>query len=386
MERPIHADNPDSRDTVPVTSRGTVVTLDGLNGTHRNGHDVVSRRGIAQSIATLKHFAFGGEFDPTARYTPPVYFVPAATIVGVEYATRLRICSEEDIFGGVVPVDFVATKSITHPLVDGGHAPAGWSAKFAATVRDCVLRGFTAFTRGDACRGGDLLLQEGPVRIKRSCGIGGGGQWVVENSEALRERVDALDEHELASTGVVLEEHLTDVTTYSVGQVQVADVCASYWGTQRLTRNNHGAEVYGGSDLHCVRGSLETLDRFTLLPAVRRAVAHARVYDRAARECFDGFFASRRNYDVASGLDSRGRPRSGVLEQSWRYGGASGAEMAAINLFKRDAALSAVRASSIEVYGENFEPPGEAIVLFRGIDPHVGFLTKFVVTEAYDDA
>lgn len=45
---------------------------------------------------------------------------------------------------------------------------------------------------------------------------------------------------------MVLEEQLEKVTTYSVGQVRVANIVSSYWGTQRLTRNNHGAEVYGG--------------------------------------------------------------------------------------------------------------------------------------------
>ena len=151
MDKPVHVSKRSAGNGVLATLRGTVVTLGQTDGSH----DSVSRRGIAQRIATLKRFAFGGEFDPSARYATPVYFVPASTIVGIECANRLRIRSEEDIFGGVVPVDFVATKSITHPLIDGGHAPPGWSAEFAATVRDCVLRGFTAFTRDDAYRGED---------------------------------------------------------------------------------------------------------------------------------------------------------------------------------------------------------------------------------------
>ena len=43
---------------------------------------------------------------------------------------------------------------------------------------------------------------------------------------------------------------------------------------------------------------------------------------------FPGLFASRCNYDVVTGADGVGKHHSGVLEQSWRAGGASGAEIA----------------------------------------------------------
>ncbi len=69
----------------------------------------------------------------------------------------------------------------------------------------------------------------------------------------------ALDPAELAHHGLVLEEDLTEVTTYSVGQVSVAGLVASYWGTQRLTPDNRGAAVYGGSDLVVARGGFEAL-------------------------------------------------------------------------------------------------------------------------------
>jgi hypothetical protein len=65
---------------------------------------------------------------------------------------------------------------------------------------------------------------------------------------------------------------------------------------------------------------------------VRLAIQQAQVFDRAD-EAYPGFYASRRNYDIAQGLDSDGKPRSGVLEQSWRMGGASSAEMAALQSF-----------------------------------------------------
>ena len=85
---------------------------------------------------------------------------------------------------------------------------------------------------------------------------------------------------------------------------------------------------------------------------IRTAVGQARVYD-AATSVFPGLFASRRNYDVAQGANARGQWRSGVLEQSWRVGGATGAEIAALEAFRADPGLQVVHTSTVEVYGES---------------------------------
>jgi hypothetical protein len=97
-------------------------------------------------------------------------------------------------------------------------------------------------------------------------------------------------------------------------------------------------------------------------------------------------FASRRNYDVIQGLDAAGRRRSGVLEQSWRVGGASGAEVAALEAFRADPALRTVRTSTVEVYGEGVPPPPHAVVYFRGVDDQVGPITKYAMVEANGNA
>ena len=104
-------------------------------------------------------------------------------------------------------------------------------------------------------------------------------------------------------------------------------------------------------------------------------------------ECFPGMFASRRNYDVIQGTDAAGRRRSGVLEQSWRVGGASGAEIAALEAFRAEPALRAVRASTVEDYGEAAPPPPPgATVYFRGVDERVGPITKYATVEPHGDA
>ena len=109
--------------------------------------------------------------------------MPDDTLIGVDLARRLGIYDEQDLFGGIVPHPFVATKTITHPLVDRtADAPDGWSHDLGDRLRDVVLFGFTAFSRQDARRAGILVLERGAARIKPSCGIGGRGQAVVPMS------------------------------------------------------------------------------------------------------------------------------------------------------------------------------------------------------------
>src|SRR5262249_58172222 len=102
----------------------------------------------------------------------------------------------------------------------------------------------------------------------------------------------------------------------------------SYHGTQRTVRDTEGRPVYGGSNLVCVRGGWESLEALPMPSEVRAAVAAARQYDAAAEE-FSGFMASRRNYDIAQGIGPDGLPQSGVLEPSWRVGGAGSAPLPA---------------------------------------------------------
>jgi Protein of unknown function (DUF3182) len=248
-------------------------------------------------------------------------------------------------------------------------------------VRAAVLAGYTAFRPKDAREAGARLLRRGAVRIKPVRETGGRGQVVVSNAAALEAALGGLDAAELPRHGLVLEENLDHVVTHSVGQVRVAGLVASYYGTQALTADNMGAEVYGGSDLLVARGDFDALLALDLPKAAQLAVSQARLYDGAATECFPGFFASRRNYDVAQGVGFGGQERCGVLEQSWRIGGASGAEIAALEAFRADPALQAVRARTVEIYGDAAEPPPGATVYFRGVDDKVGRILKYTLVE-----
>ena len=349
-------------------------------------HEKDTRTELARRLARLKGFEFAGEYSPAARFRGSVYFLPSDTLVGTEAAHALGIRGEHDLFGGVVPHPFVATKLITHPLVDpDACAPSGWSCAFGDRVRDVVHPGFSVFTPDDVRQAGARLLRHGPVRIKPVRETGGRGQAVVSTSAELDAALDAMDATVLSSDGLVLEQELSDAATYSVGQVRVAELVATYCGTQRLTRDNGGAVVYGGSELLVARGDFDMLLGLRLSEEAQLAVAQARTYDAAAAECFPGLFASRRNYDIAAGADTGGQRRCGVLEQSWRMGGASGAEVAALEAFRAEPAIPAVRASTVELYGESEAPPPDATVYFRGVDDRIGFVTKYARAAPYGD-
>jgi hypothetical protein len=340
-------------------------------------HESACHIAFAKQIASLLGCEFAGARDPALCTSTALYFVPSDTLLASE-AHQLGVKTEQDLFGGVVPAPFVATKAITHHVVDAEAAtPPGWSHEFPAQVREVVLRGFSAFSLRDARRAAERLLEAGPLRSKPTRATGSLGQSVVTVRAELDQLFADADETEIRTHGLVFEENLSDPETYSVGQARIGDLEVSYCGTQRVTPNNEQAPVYGGSDLWVVRGGFDALLRLDLNDHVRIAIGQARTFDGAARECFPQMFASRRNYDVAQGRDVQGNWRSGVLEQSWRIGGATGAELAALEAFRDDPSLTAVRAACVEVYGDRDIASADARIYFQGADPSVGPMTKY---------
>ncbi|GAA4348724.1 DUF3182 family protein [Variovorax defluvii] len=361
---------------------GTVVALTADHHAYASEHERATRAQIAWRLARLKKSRFQGEYDSGRSYATPVYFVPSDTLVGSTWAGALGIQSQHALFGGVVPHPFVLTKTITHPLVDpAAAAPDGWCHAFAGQVAHAALAGYSAFAADDARRAGLRLLARGPVRVKPARATGGRGQQVVCDRQALEDCLAAMDTAEIAAHGLVLEENLQEPVTCSVGQVHVGNAVASYYGWQRLTVDNQGHEVYGGSDLTVARGGFDALLALSLPDELRLAVEQACIFHQAVESAFPGFLASRINYDVAQGVNGAGRWCSGVLEQSWRVGGASGAEIAALEIFDEQPQRSVVNASCFEVYGDGVVPPPNACVYFSGVDAGAGPITKYTVVE-----
>ena len=341
------------------------------------GHRTASVAALAQRL---------GRLLPAPAKPGAAYVVPDATLLASE-AAQLGIRGADDLFGGVVPTRVVAGKAITHPVprADSPHAD-GWSRAFAEAVSPHTLAGLSAFSLSDARVAALGLLRRGPVRLKPAWTDGGCGQKIVHDAAELDGALAALELEGLCHCGLVIEQNLADAITFSVGSLRLGGHKLAYAGTQSTTTDNAGRVAYGGSRLHFVRGGFGALADADLPDAFRRAAGHARAYDEAADRHFPGFFASRRNYDVVLGHDGEGHPCAGVLEQSWRIGGASGAELVALKAFAEDAALTAATTSCHEVYGRAANPPQEADVYYHADDPEVGRLTKYAILESRSHA
>ncbi|HEX5606604.1 MAG TPA: DUF3182 family protein [Candidatus Binatia bacterium] len=366
---------------------GGVVLVCPAKDPNRNAqHENATRVSVAKRLAVLKGYDFGGEYDAAIADWRRRYFVPADTLVGIEATRKLGILDEENFFGGLVPYPFMATKTITHRLVNSSAtAPEGWTENFASRVQSVVLLGFATFTLEDARLACARVLQSGDARLKPALCVGGQGQQVISTLNELDRALDCIDPMDLSTHGLSIEENLQNVTTYSVGTVRLEEMRIAYCGTQRVTRDHHHKSVYGGSDLLVVPGDFDDLLKLNLASEFRAAVKKARVYDVAASTEIPGLIASRRNYDVAFGEDCHGRRRGGVLEQSWRIGGASPAEVAALEAFREDPSLIRVRASCAEIYDARHEPPPHAQISFSGEDTDSGALIKYSVVERYAD-
>ncbi|MFJ4157960.1 DUF3182 family protein [Pseudomonas sp. NPDC089752] len=361
-------------------AKNGVVLLDTREHTPEHEHAVHLK--MATGLAELLGCAHvHPDQPPTAADN--FYYLPTETLIDPQRHASMGICTVQDLFGGLVSQPYMATKAISHPLPANASFPPGWTDAFARQASDALLRGYTVFSKADARRAAQLLMGDGPLRLKPVLACAGRGQQVIEEMDELEPLLAGMDDQDLALWGLVLEEDLSEVETFSVGQVRVAGLTCSYHGTQQLTRDHQGTEVYGGSDLVVVRGDYQALLQLPLEDHLRLAITQAMIYEQAAERHFPGFVASRRNYDIARGTDPQGHLRSGVLEQSWRIGGASSAELLALQAFAKDPALQRVRTSTHEVFGTP-DLPTDATLFYQGNDSELGQLSKFARIREHD--
>ncbi|MGZ0715009.1 DUF3182 family protein [Pseudomonas palleroniana] len=347
-------------------------------------HEVDTNRALARWLAQVLGLKFGGSYDPELHAGRALYLLPTQTLVGQAQARALNVHGPEDLWGGYVDHDFICTKAISHGVLSPqAKTPEGWSTLFCERVRTVVLDGLSVFALEDARPAATRLLYSGPIRMKPVHACAGRGQAVIRSVDEFDAVLARPDAAQRFSEGMVLEQDLHNVVTHSVGQSFIAGHVLSYCGEQYLTRDGQGEDVYGGSNLLVVPGGYDDLLQLELSDDVREAIVQARVFDTAADEAYQGFYASRRNYDIAQGLDNDGQRRSGVLEQSWRMGGASSAEVAALQTFINDPGLRAIRVSSVETY-EDQPLPADAIEVYRGPAQNSEFLLKYVTVKTYD--
>lgn len=343
----------------PVAPRlpRTVMPFIDHGGGHST-HELASLHAASRRLPALLGCA--GD-DAGASGAGARYWLPMRTLLREE-AERLGIGDEGGLWGGVVPHAFVGTKLVSHPCWPGGSGvPAGW--RDVPGIEASTLPGWSVFTRADALAACEALLEGGPVRIKSPYARGGNDQTVVDDARAARDWLQSAAaigvEH-----GLVVERDLAEAATYGVGSARVGEHAIAYHGTQRTVADPHGKRVYGGSRLTVFRGDLASLCA-TLPPGeAREAVCTAMQYDRAVRGAYR-VLASRCNYDVIVGHDRDGVRHCGVLEQSWRFGGASMAELLAMERFARDPDLRWVVAETVEAYDRD-ALPDDAVLVWPG--------------------
>ena len=347
-------------------------------------HEVETNRALARWLAQILGLKFGGSYDPKVHSGRDLYLLPTQTLVGAAAARQLGVKGPEDLWGGYVEHDFICTKAISHGLLNRhAYAPRRLVAVVFRTGAHRGARWSQCFLpRRCAAGGGASALQRPDPHEADSC-LRRSWQEVIKSLDQFDEILARPEAKALFSEGVVLEQDLDQVITHSVGQSFIGDKVLSYCGDQYLTEDGQGEQVYGGSNLLVVQGGYDDLLALELPDDVRLAIRQAQVFDSAADEAYPGFYASRRNYDIAQGLDSDGKQRSGVLEQSWRMGGASSAEVAALQSFVNDPGMRAIRVSSVETYID--QPlPADAIEVYRGPAENSDFLLKYVTVKSYD--
>ena len=197
-----------------------------------NEHDKASRSELARRIASLgkgrfvDHDILGDQ--QTSGGPTDTLFIPTGTI-DLSTAKELGIWTESQIYGGVVPFPFVGSKVITHPAFrDDPAIPAGWCPELGSALAPHVLSGWSAFTL-DTVRAAALdMLGRTAIRLKEVEATAGLGQFVVTSVKELNEAMAQLDEAAIARHGVVIEENLDDVVTYSVGTTRLFGEAISY--------------------------------------------------------------------------------------------------------------------------------------------------------------
>lgn len=340
---------------------------------------------MARDLAELLDLPFRDDLQPGDPAVGHCYVVPDETLLPAE-AMALGIAGDDDCFGGIVPHPFVATKCVSHGLIGPtASRPVGWVDALGGQLEGAVLPGYSAFSVDDAREAlRQLMSRFGPVRFKVAAGVGGRGQSAHADVISAEAWLDEQAPEAVAASGLVVELNLDEEATWSIGTASVGGLDIAYYGTQHTTTDNAGRTVYGGSRLHLVRGGWDELIATAMPAAAREAALLARRFHEATFAAFPAMRASRCNYDVMAGRDTQGRRWSAVLEQSWRLGGASGAECAALLAFRDDPSRRAIVASTHERYGKGLTAPAGTRVHFHDDDAEAGPLLKYVEVDDED--
>ncbi|MGH7158365.1 MAG: DUF3182 family protein [Candidatus Saccharimonadales bacterium] len=314
---------------------------------------------VAEHLAAL----LGGQVCGLQDSAREQYHVPHAALIREESQEK-GITSENDLFGGVVEIASHRDKAILHPTVKDCERKNEWhSSEFAKLVSSAVLPGFSVFSSADSQKAFQELEDQGyTVRCKDPTRDGSGGQWIIKDSGHLEQIIAGLPADQISEQGIVLEPNLFDPQTLSVGQIYLDGKFYSYFGHQESTTSPKGNSTYGGTTLTMVRGTFETLATTSSEPIIRRAVQQAKtVYD--AYSIYEPII-SRANFDVVRGEAKNNQILSGVVDQSLRIGGATPAEVLAIEALKAQPSAQQVTSRVTIRWNPESTPVGPNEIIF----------------------
>lgn len=334
-------------------------------------------RELAQFL-DLSHIYMAYE-DQLEGEVRDAFYLPAQTL-NLDQAKRLGIHCAAQLYGGVVPHDFLAYKTVAHPLAQSDmDRPAGWNNDLAKALGPTVLPGYSAFSIPDALRAMSLLDQAGHtgIRIKLARASAGEGQRVVYSRQQLEELLALPPWQEQVEHGLVLEENLLESQTFSVGQTQIGEHLFSYIGQQHQTNNRQQESVYGGTTLLMVRGRFDALLQLSGMQRIQYLIDLAMNYESRITQAYPSLYASRRNYDVIVGHDARGNYQAAVLEHSWRCGGASIAEILAMRSLQNHPEQGHTHAWTRERYMDDPDPVRQSPHLYSLQQLGNGYLARF---------
>jgi hypothetical protein len=243
------------------------------------------------------------------------YEVLARTITR-EQAKTLGIDSPDDFYGGVVDHLQHIEKSALHACL--GKCPSHYSNGFASEIQDAVLPGYSFFDEEGAEEAVNKLSGRfESLRLKLPMNSDGHGQYVVTKREEVLGIINNLDPEIMMNFGAVLEPHLFDVQTISIGEFfgeysfiahQIDDIAED------------GRNRYKGANVEVYPRQLSSLGNNYKMDLLQVFLAEKAIKVHNAYSLLDPMF-SRVSYDLLVGRDKNGVVYGGVTDVTARVGG-----------------------------------------------------------------
>jgi hypothetical protein len=289
-----------------------------------------------------------------------LYFLPHMTLCDPVTVRRLGI-NAENFYGAAVSHVHEGTKLLMHDLLHAQAVhPHGWNERFAHAIADLSLPGYAVFSLAELeAAVVDILARYGRARIKLATGADGLGQCVVNQPQDLAQVLRQVDAASLIDHGACVEVDLRDPLTCSVNSENIGALRLSSIGVHRRHTENPSAQTEIGTDYHMVVGEIGDiqlevtgLDRHH----ARAAIDLVQAFDGCVSRYLPHIQLTRKTYQVLVGVDARGEPHIGVLEQSWRRGGSSANTLLGAQVLQQDPRLAQVSCSQDNAFAGTLEP------------------------------